>query len=113
MGLRAPSYLSLWNQVSPCNRSQTVRSSVLQLKKSNLPARIERWVFLIQEFDYTFKYKSGSEKNSRCLIQIDLSGQLARAEDRERCRGVCEIRSPDSNSKNHDDMGSGRAFTSR
>ena len=30
--------------------------NVLYSKKSNLAARIERWVLLMQEFDYTFNY---------------------------------------------------------
>ena len=40
---------------------------VLYSKKSNHPARIERLVLRMQEFDYTVEYKTGSENIADAL----------------------------------------------
>ena len=43
---------------------------VLYSKKSNPPARIERWVLHMQEFDYTVNYKPGSENIADALSRL-------------------------------------------
>ena len=86
---------------------------VLYSKKSNPPPRIKRWVLRMQEFDYTVKYKPGSENIADALSRLICRDhkQERRIENvaEEYVRFVAQTATPKAMMT---PSGGGRAFTS-
>ena len=84
MGLLTFSHLVIWDQVSLAPDHKPLEC--LYSKKSRLPACIERWVLLMQVFDYKIEYKPGSENIAGSLSRLS----CCQSRKEEKMRNVAE-----------------------